>query len=243
MNGHAMYSSIPEPEGEKSLVSRHVGLVKRIAYHLVNRLPPSVQVEDLIQAGMVGLLEAASHFDPSQGASFETYAGIRIRGAMLDEIRRSDWTPRSVHRKARQVAEAVREIENRTGRDAKDTEIVEALGISVKDYHQILVDSTSAKVFSFDSSENPAVEQANIPENAAGPLEQLTEHGFREALAKAIEGLPDRERLVMSLYYDDELNLREIGEILGVSESRVCQIHGQAVTRLRARMAEWTAAA
>jgi RNA polymerase sigma factor for flagellar operon FliA len=243
MNGHAMYSSIPEPEGEKSLVSRHVGLVKRIAYHLVNRLPPSVQVEDLIQAGMVGLLEAAAHFDPSQGASFETYAGIRIRGAMLDEIRRSDWTPRSVHRKARQVAEAVREIENRTGRDAKDTEIVEALGISVKDYHQILVDSTSAKVFSFDSSENPAVEQGNIPENSAGPLEQLTERGFREALAKAIEGLPDRERLVMSLYYDDELNLREIGEILGVSESRVCQIHGQAVTRLRARMAEWTAAA
>jgi RNA polymerase sigma factor for flagellar operon FliA len=243
MNGHAMYSSIPEPEGEKSLVSRHVGLVKRIAYHLVNRLPPSVQVEDLIQAGMVGLLEAASHFDPSQGASFETYAGIRIRGAMLDEIRRSDWTPRSVHRKARQVAEAVREIENRTGRDAKDGEVVEALGINLKDYHQILVDSTSAKVFSFDSSENPAVDQSNIPENSAGPLEKLTERGFHEALAKAIEGLPDRERLVMSLYYDDELNLREIGEILGVSESRVCQIHGQAVTRLRARMAEWTAAA
>jgi RNA polymerase sigma factor for flagellar operon FliA len=243
MNGHAMYSSIPEPEGEKSLVSRHVGLVKRIAYHLVNRLPPSVQVEDLIQAGMVGLLEAAAHFDPSQGASFETYAGIRIRGAMLDEIRRSDWTPRSVHRKARQVAEAVREIENRTGRDAKDSEVVEALGVSLKDYHQILVDSTSAKVFSFDSSENPAVDQSNIPENSAGPLEKLTERGFHEALAKAIEGLPDRERLVMSLYYDDELNLREIGEILGVSESRVCQIHGQAVTRLRARMAEWTAAA
>lgn len=243
MNGHAMYSSIPEPEGEKSLVSRHVGLVKRIAYHLVNRLPPSVQVEDLIQAGMVGLLEAAAHFDPSQGASFETYAGIRIRGAMLDEIRRSDWTPRSVHRKARQVAEAVREIENRTGRDAKDSEVVESLGISLKDYHQILVDSTSAKVFSFDSSENPAVDQSNIPEHSAGPLEKLTERGFHEALAKAIEGLPDRERLVMSLYYDDELNLREIGEILGVSESRVCQIHGQAVTRLRARMAEWTAAA
>lgn len=240
MNGHAMYTQVHQT-GDENLVAQHAGLVKRIAYHLVNRLPPSVQVEDLIQAGMVGLLEAAAHFDPSQGASFETYAGIRVRGAMLDEIRRSDWTPRSVHRKARQVAEAVREIENRTGRDARDTEVVRSLGISLKEYHQILQDSSSAKVFSFDSSENPAVDQSNVPENGAGPLERLTDTGFCEALVTAIDNLPERERLVMSLYYDDELNLREIGEILGVSESRVCQIHGQAVLRLRARMQDWTA--
>ena len=110
------------------LVTRHAPLVKRIAYHLMNRLPPSVQAGDLIQAGMIGLIEASRNYDPSQGASFETYAGIRIRGAMLDEIRRSDWTPRSVHRKARMVAEAMREIENAEGRDARDVEVAEAMG-------------------------------------------------------------------------------------------------------------------
>ena len=135
MNGAAMYASTPENEKE-DLVTKHAPLVKRIAYHLMSRLPPSVQADDLIQAGMIGLLEASRNYDASQGASFETYAGIRIRGSMLDEIRRTDWTPRSVHRKARQVSEAVRTIENENDRDAKDVEVAEKLCITLHEYHR-----------------------------------------------------------------------------------------------------------
>ncbi len=239
MNGYAMYASIDNSE-QHELVEKHVQLVKRIAYHLVSRLPPSVQVQDLIQSGMIGLLEASKNYNPSQGASFETYAGIRIRGSMLDEIRRSDWTPRSVHRKVRMVAEAVRGIENEKGRDARDAEVAEVLELSIEDYHKILQDAAGCRVFSFD---DPSVVNDDIDapkqENKVGPLEALQKQNFQNSLAKSIEGLPERERLVMSLYYDEELNLREIGEVLGVSESRVCQIHGQALIRLRSRMVEW----
>jgi RNA polymerase sigma factor for flagellar operon FliA len=206
----------------------------------MNRLPPSVQADDLIQAGMIGLLEASRNYDPTQGASFETYAGIRIRGAMLDEIRRSDWTPRSVHRKARLVAEAMREIENREGRDARDAEVAEALDMELEEYHQILQDASGCRIFSLD-------ELASVGElgfdngrgNIKGPYDGLQQDAFKMALAEAIAGLPERERLVIAMYYDEELNLREIGQVLGVSESRVCQIHSQAAMRLRARLEDW----
>ena len=239
MNGAAMYAA--NQEGDRDdLVTLHAPLVKRIAYHLMSRLPPSVQADDLIQAGMIGLLEAARNYDPSQGASFETYAGIRIRGAMLDEIRRTDWTPRSVHRKARQVAEAVRQIENAKGRDARDAEVAELLGIDLNEYHRILQDSTGCRIFSFEDPGGMGEDQdLRGVEQPNEPLNNLQHADFQKSLAKAIEGLPERERLVMALYYDEELNLREIGEVLGVSESRVCQIHGQALIRLRARMSEW----
>jgi RNA polymerase sigma factor for flagellar operon FliA len=236
-----MYVTNPDIESE-DLVSKHAALVKRIAYHLMSRLPPSVQADDLIQAGMIGLLEASRNYDASQGASFETYAGIRIRGAMLDEIRRTDWTPRSVHRKARQVAEAVREIENQEGRDARDAEVAEKLGIDLNEYHRILQDATGCRVFSIDDAgingDEPPQPVADTPRNE--PLDSLHTADFKAALAESIGNLPERERLVMAMYYDEELNLREIGEVLGVSESRVCQIHGQALIRLRARMTEWT---
>lgn len=239
MNGYAMYAEPAQPN-QDDLVTRHGSLVKRIAYHLVSRLPPSVQVEDLIQAGMIGLLEAAKNYNASQGASFETYAGIRIRGAMLDEIRRSDWTPRSVHRKVRMVADAVREIEHAKGRDARDNEVAEALGMSLEDYHTILRDAAGCRVFSYDDPGVSGDEREEPPAtNQSGPLEMLQDEDFHGSLSDSIAGLPERERLVMSLYYDDELNLREIGDVLGVSESRVCQIHGQALIRLRARMDEW----
>jgi len=229
-----------EYRSSNELVVQHEPLVKRIAYHLMSRLPASVQADDLIQAGMIGLIEASRKFDPEQGASFETYAGIRIRGAMLDEIRRTDWTPRSVHRKAREVAEAVRRIENEVGRDARDVEVAEEMGLSLDEYHKILQDSTGCRIFSFEDPGTLSEEgyiQSNRQPNQ--PLENLQKNDFKEGLAEEIKGLPERERLVMALYYDEELNLREIGEILGVSESRVCQIHGQALIRLRARMGEW----
>jgi RNA polymerase sigma factor for flagellar operon FliA len=239
MKSNAANVSVEVKDSNK-LVVAHEPLVKRIAFHLMSRLPASVQVDDLIQAGMIGLIEASRKFDPEQGASFETYAGIRIRGAMLDEIRRTDWTPRSVHRKAREVAEAVRKIENEMGRDARDVEVAEAMGLGLEEYHKILQDATGCRIFSFEdpgSVGEDGLTQTHRQPNQ--PLENLQNCDFKKGLAGAIKGLPERERLVMALYYDEELNLREIGEILGVSESRVCQIHGQVLIRLRARMEKW----
>ena len=236
MRGVAAYTQVHRGSGD-DLVKAHLALVKRIAYHLVSRLPASVQVEDLIQAGLIGLMEAAAHFDPSQGASFETYAGIRIRGAMLDEIRRTDWVPRSVHRKARAVAEAMREVEQVKGRDADDAEVARAMGIGVDEYHQILQDASASKLFSIDGEEGESISDT-LSDQRPGPEAQLEEQDFRREMVTALDGLPERERLVLALYYDEELNLREIGQVLGVSESRVCQIHSQALLRLKARMRE-----
>lgn len=224
-------------ESADELVLKHSSLVKRIAYHLMNRLPQTIDVDDLIQAGMIGLLEASRNYSTDKGASFETYAGIRIRGSMLDEVRKTDWTPRSVHRKIREVTQTIRIVENESGRDARDFEVAERLDLSLEEYHKILRDAAACKLFSIDT---PHSEDA-VPTQVAGsfslgPAEAMEERDIRGHLKHAIQDLPDREQLVMSLYYDDELNLREIGEILEVSESRVCQIHSQALVRLRARM-------
>jgi RNA polymerase sigma factor for flagellar operon FliA len=228
-------------ESTDELVRRHAPLVRRIAYHLMGRLPPSVDVDDLVQAGMIGLLEAARNYATDRSASFETYAGIRIRGAMLDELRRTDWTPRSVHRKAREVAEVVRQIENETGTDADDAEVIRRLGINAMEYHQILADTASARLLSLTAPDD--AEGANafdvMDHEGLAPHECAEQERMREALVGAIGGLPEREQLVMSLYYEQELNLKEIGAVLGVTESRVCQIHGQALIRLRARMTDW----
>ena len=227
-------------ENAQQLVQQHAALVKRIAYHLMSRLPPSVQVEDLIQAGMIGLLEASKNYDAALGASFETYAGIRIRGAMLDEIRKGDWAPRSLHRKVRVMARAVTEVEREKGRDARDAEVAEKLGVSLDEYYEIVADATSHRLFSLE--ELPAGEDGMVEGLIAsiqGPDKDVEDEHFRHALAKAVAGLPERERLVLALYYNEDLNLREAGEVLGVSESRICQIHGQALIRLRARMSDW----
>jgi len=224
----------PEGGGDSdALVTRHAELVKRIAYHLAGRLPPSVEVADLIQAGMLGLLEAAANFTANRGASFETYAGIRIRGAMIDALRKLDWAPRSVHRKARAVAAVVRDIERETGRDARDAEIAERLGVTLEEYHAIVQDAASCRLASLDE-----VSAAAAPDGA-DPFRETADEGFRDALVQAIDSLPEREKLVMSLYYGDELNLKEIGSVLKVTESRVCQLHGQALVRLKARLGEW----
>ena len=239
MKGAAMYVSM-QAGSTDDLVVQHVPLVKRIAYHLLGKLPDTVLVEDLIQAGMLGLLEAVKNFDVTQGASFETYAGIRVRGAMLDEVRRSDWTPRSVHRKARKVAEAIRQIESNTGRDAKDTEVAELLGIEMEEYGQILQDTINCRVLSVEELTQEGDHQfQGSQQNREDPLNRLSDLNFNKALAEAIMTLPERERLVISLYYVDEFNLREIGQVLEISESRVSQISSQAMLRLRARLADW----
>jgi RNA polymerase sigma factor FliA len=227
------------PVSETDLVRQHADLVRRIAHHLAARLPSSVEVDDLIQAGVIGLLEAARHYSGDRGASFETYAGIRIRGAMLDELRQTDWAPRSVHRRVREAAEAMRSIEQASGRDARESEIAERMGISVREVHEIMHDAARCQVLSLNAGGEDGNETFDCPDPAGGPLDELQQREFREALAEAIQELPERERLVMSMYYDDEMNLREIGEVLEVSESRVCQIHGQALVRLRARLKTW----
>lgn len=239
MNGAAVYARTQAPNQDALLVE-HAPLVKRIAYHLISRLPPSVQVDDLIQAGMLGLLDASQHYDATQGASFETYAGIRIRGAMLDEIRKNDWAPRSVHRKAREVAQAIHALESRHGRDARDNEVAASLGISLEEYHHILQDASGCKIFSLDDMGDDEHGIADtLAADSPDPEHELADDRFKRSLAQAIGDLPERERLVLSLYYDEELNLKEIGAVLGVTESRVCQIHSQAVLRLKARMREW----
>ncbi len=238
MSGVAVYAAM-QAGSTDDLVIQHAPLVKRIAYHLMGRLPDTVQVDDLIQSGMLGLLEAIKHYDAGQGASFETYAGIRIRGAMLDELRRADWTPRSVHRKARMVADAIREVENQNGRDARDSEVAAHLSMGLDEYNQILQDGLSCKTFSIEEliqGEDSVIDDIH---GNYQPEDELVQQHFQKALAQAIAALPERERLVVSLYYDDELNLREIGKVLDVSESRVSQICSQAMLRLRARLADW----
>ena len=238
MNARSMYSHVQRGSAE-SVVSEHADLVKRIAFHLLNRLPDHIQAEDLIQAGMIGLLEAVRAFDPTQGASFETYAGIRIRGAMLDEVRRNDWAPRSVHRRHREISQAVHEIETRTGREAKDAEVCQLLGISLDEYFDALNDAVQVRLTPLDHSGEDHDETLDIPDHGEQPDQSLANDRFQADLAEKIAALPERERLVMSLYYVDELNQKEIGAVLGVSESRVCQIHNKAVLRLKEALCDW----
>jgi len=238
MNGAALKLSVyAEAEEKDALVERYAPLVKRIAAHLKGRLPETVQLDDLIQSGLIGLLEAVRNFDSSQGASFETYAGIRVRGAMLDEVRRNDWVPRSVHRRARELAVAVKAIETRHGRHAQDSEIAEELGLSGEAYYQLLQEVSGNRILSFDElghEDESGLEQLAC--ERPGVVDSLEREQLRGVLAECIGQLPERERLVMSLYYGEEMNLKEIGQVLGVSESRVCQIHGQALLRLKARL-------
>ncbi len=239
MKGVAAYAAVKIMDLDR-VVEQYTPLVQRIAHHLKGRLPQSVLLDDLIQSGMVGLLEAARQYDSSQGASFETYAGIRIRGAMLDEVRRYDWTPRSVHRKAREISEAMYRIERRSGRDARDTEVAAELGMSLEDYHRTLQDTLGCRLFSIEElAEQGDGWLEECVDDCGGSVDLLAQERFKQALADAIASLPERERLVISLYYEEEMNLREIGEVLKVSESRVCQIHSQAMLRLKARMRNW----
>ncbi len=219
------------------LVEEYAPMVKRIGVHLLGRLPAGIELDDLIQVGLVALLDAARHYEASKGASFQTYAGIRVRGAMLDEVRSNDWAPRSVYRKQRELTAAVRNVENRKGEHASATEIAKELGVSLEDYFKMLSSTSASRMLSLDQSGSDDEPLANrIQENHADPVANLESQEFRQEIMDAIQSLPEREALVMSLYYDKELNLKEIGEVLGVSESRVCQLHGQALVRLRAQL-------
>jgi len=238
-----MYRPQGLPDKEQ-VIADHIPLVKRIAFHLIARLPPSVQVEDLVQAGMIGLMDAVNNFDPNQGAQFETYASQRIRGAMLDELRQVDWLPRSARKNLRQIENVIHTLEQKLGRSPSETEAAEALGVPLPDYQQMLQDGRGHQLvyyedfYDSDEGSNDFLDR-HLADNRENPLEKIQDEGFRATLVEAIRGLPEREKLVMGLYYEEELNLREIGEVLGVTESRVCQLHSQAIARLRSRLKDW----
>lgn len=222
---------------QERLIKLHAPLVKRIAHHLLGRLPQSVQFDDLMQAGMLGLLESVKHYDDTKGASFETYAGIRIRGHMLDEVRRNDWVPRSVYRNARLLSAAVKQVENRLGRDAKDHEVAAELDLTLEAYYAILNDSAGAHLYGFD---DVGVTDDSLTDDTLGLSSEPHVNALHDdritVLTQIIDRLPKKERLVLSLYYEQDLNLKEIGEVLGVSESRISQIHTQATHRIKSRL-------
>ncbi|CAE6511065.1 MAG TPA: RNA polymerase sigma factor FliA [Nitrosomonas nitrosa] len=214
-------------------------LVKRIAHHMMIKLPASVEVDDLIQAGMIGLLDAINRYEGTYGRQFESYAAQRIRGSILDELRESDWLPRSLRKKMRQIEIAMRALEQRLGCPPSEQELAAELNMSLEEYHEALHEVRGCQLIYYEDYQED--DEDHFLDRLCGdtdntPLEILLDKNLRESLIAAIENLPQREKLVMGLHYEQEMNLREIGEILGVSESRVCQIHAQAIVRLRLRL-------
>ena len=222
---------------KEQCIQEYAPLVKRVAHHLMLRLPSSVVVEDLIQVGMMGLLEAARRYDELRGAQFETYAAQRIKGAMLDELRQADWLPRSMRRDMRRIEAALSKLQQRYGKPPSESEVAREMDMPLAEYQQMLSSSRGAQLLYYedfhDEGEVDFFERYDI-DSGADPLELLKDERFRGALVQAIENLPERERQLMGMHYEQEMNLREIGEVMGVSESRICQLHTQAVARLRA---------
>jgi len=230
-----MYTAQGTLERER-LVQQYAPLVKRIAYHLMAKLPASVQVDDLVQNGMIGLLDALGRFEEGMGAQFETYAVQRVRGAMLDGLRENDWLPRGLRKEMRRIESAIQKLEHENGRQPSEGELASSLDMSLPDYQKLLLEARGHQLVYLEDLS--ADDEDYFDRHASGisldPLALLEESDMRGALILAIEKLPEREKLMMALYYEQDLNLREIGEVMGVTESRVCQLHSQAVARLRA---------
>jgi RNA polymerase sigma factor for flagellar operon FliA len=227
---------------KEDTIRRFGPMVKRIAHHLAARLPSSVHIDDLLQAGLIGLIDAAGRFEESQGVQFETFAAQRVRGAMLDELRSSDWLPRGVRKTQRQIDTALSRLEQRLGRPAQESEVAAELGVGLREYQEMLGDSHGGQLIYYDDSDDDRDEEyleRHCPADGPDPSDALHDVRFREALVGAIDHLPEREKHLMGMYYEQELNFREIAAVLGVTESRVCQLHSQAVSRLRAKLKGW----
>ncbi len=236
-----MYSANGKKTEEKGdLLTTYMPMVKRLARNMMGRLPPNVDENDIVQAGMMGLLDAISRYDEAQSGQFEAYAIQRIRGSMLDELRQSDWMPRSLRKSMREIEKTISGLQNRLGRHPSEKEIAEAMKIPLADYQSMLGDARGHQLLYFEDFGSDDEEDSFLDKQRADdswiPLQQLLDRGLRDSLIAAIEDLPEREKLLMSLYYEQELNLREISEVYGVSESRICQLHSQAVARLRAKL-------
>ena len=220
-------------------LTQYAPLVKRIAHHMMAKLPASVEIDDVIQTGMMGLLDAVNRYEESHGAQFETYAAQRIRGAILDGLRQADWLPRSFRRDLRRIENAISKLEQRNGRVPSEQEVAKEMGIPLDEYQKMLQDARGYQLISFEDfshGEDSDYLDRHCEDTQANPLEALLDRKLRERLVKGIENLPEREKTVMGLYYEEELNFREIGEALGVSESRICQLHSQAIARLRSQI-------
>lgn len=230
---------------KNSLLTEHMPLVKRLAHQMKAKLPPSVEVDDLVQAGMMGLLDAINRYEENHGAQFETYAVLRIRGAMLDELRSSDWMPRSTRANMRKVEQAMATLQQQLGRPPSESEVAKSLKLSLADYQDLLGDSGGHQLVYYEDFHDEDGSDGFLDRYAVDdddPLKSLLDTDFRQTVIDAIDALPPREKMLMGLYYEEELNLKEIGAVMGVSESRVSQLHTQAVARLRTYLRErsWT---
>ena len=226
-----------------ALLKQYSPLVRRLAHQMIAKLPANVEINDLIQVGMIGLNDALSRFDVAQGVQFETFATQRIRGAMLDELRGSDWMSRGDRRHQRSIESAVHKLEQKLGRAPSEGEIAAEMGLKLVDYQELLGKVRGTQLvyledMSGDEGDDDYLDR-HVVDQEANPLGRLSDRKMREALVAAIENLPEREQFVMSMYYEQDMNLKEIAAVLGVTESRVCQLHSQSIARLRTRLREW----
>jgi RNA polymerase sigma factor for flagellar operon FliA len=224
-----------------ALIRQYQPLVKRLAHHMMAKLPPSVEVDDLIQVGLIGLADALTRYEAAQGVQFETFATQRIRGAMLDELRGNDWMSRGSRKSQKDIEVAMRRLEHRLGRSPVESEIAAELGMSLTDYQSLLGKVRGTQlVYLEDMARNGEDDDSyldrHVADTAADPLNMLRDQRLRESLVVAIKGLPEREQFIMSMYYEQDMNLKEIAAVLDVTESRVCQLHSQSIARLRAKM-------
>ena len=225
-----------------ALIRQHVPLVRRIALHMIAKLPPNVELDDLIQVGMIGLAEALSRFESEQGVQFDTFASQRIRGAMLDELREGDWMSRSSRKSQKEIEQALNRLEQRLGRSPMESEIADELGMELDDYQSLLGKVRGTQLVYLedigggDSDDGDDYLERHVADSGADPFALLRDQRLRLALVEAIKNLPEREQYVMGMYYEHDMNLKEIAAVLGVTESRVCQLHSQAIARLRTKM-------
>jgi RNA polymerase sigma factor for flagellar operon FliA len=226
-----------------TLIKQYSPLVRRLAHQMIAKLPANVEVDDLIQVGLIGLTDALSRFDVEQGVQFETFATQRIRGAMLDELRGGDWMSRGTRRQQREIEVAVHKVEQRLGRAPTETEIAAEMGLPLGEYQELLSKVRGTQLvyledMSGDDGDDDYLDR-HVADEASNPMAQLQDHRMREALVAAIKNLPEREQFVMSMYYEHDMNLKEIAAVLKVTESRVCQLHSQSIARLRVKLRDW----
>ncbi|MGH6646019.1 MULTISPECIES: RNA polymerase sigma factor FliA [unclassified Aquabacterium] len=224
-------------------LKQYSSLVRRLAHQMIAKLPANVEIDDLIQVGMIGLSDALTRFDAGQGVQFETFATQRIRGAMLDELRGADWMSRGTRKQQRDIEGAVHRLEQRLGRAPQESEIAKEMDMSLADYQEMLGKVRGTQLIhledmSGEDGDNDYLDR-HVTDEGNDPLALLADHRMRSALVEAIKNLPEREQFVMSMYYEQDMNLKEIAAVLGVTESRVCQLHSQSIARLRVKLREW----
>lgn len=228
---------------KQTAIKTYAPLVRRMAHHMLARLPANVEIDDIIQAGLIGLMDAVSRYEDAQGAQFETYATQRIKGAMLDELRAADWLPRSVRKSQRQIESAITKLQHQLKRQPTDVEVAKQLEMSVEDYHEMLGDAKGMQLVHYEDfgsgDDEDAFLDRHCPDKSLEPSERVQDARFKAALVAAIDQLPEREKNLMGMYYEQDMNFREIAAVLGVTESRICQLHTQAVARLRGQMKQW----